>query len=1484
MTTPPAGWWRQVFEIVDRAYELPSAQRASWIDGACGGDVPLAAAAKNVLEGGDAARFLEADAVGFAAPVLAEQPVEPDHSPLPGSLIGPYRVVREIGHGGMGSVYLAERADDQFQRTVALKLLRGWGVRDERLIRRFVEERQILATLDHPDIARLFDGGVTADGLPWFAMEYVEGEPIDRYCDEQSLPIEGRLELFCRVCAAVQYAHRNLVVHRDLKPANILVTADGGVKLLDFGIAKLLGDGPGSAPLTVTGERLMTPLYASPEQVRGQPISTASDVYALGVLLHHLLCGRAPYRLSTQEPHEVARAILEQEPERMSAVASPALARRLRGDLDTIVATALQKDAARRYGTVEQLTGDVRRHLDGFPIAARADSGAYLLRKFVRRHRLGVAVAAGVVLLVAGFATVTAFQTVRIRAQAVRIAAERDRAEGVSRFLAGLFQTADPFAGAGGGLTAREMLDSGAARIDRELVDQPETRAQMMLEMARAYFGLGARDRARRFAEVALAIRRRASPPAPLDLAQALDFVGLVRLEQGELDGAERAYREALALRREQLGPRHRDVARALNGLAGALRAAGHFHEADSVSRPAVAIDEAEAAARPLDLAERLTGLAQAVHERGEHAEAERLYRRALALERQELPEDHPRVVGTRLDVAASVGEAGDLLAADSLFRHGLALERRVLGDEHPEVAGDEVRYARLLRRRGDDRAAEALYRRALATLRRRLPPMHPLTAAALLGLGELLLDRGAADRAEPLLREALAMRRTALPPRHPGIAEAELALGAAIMSLGRFVEADRYLVASRNGLRSAFGDADPRTRAAVGTLVRLYDRSEQPSRAAAARAALEGSAAPVETGESFAAPSGDTATIVVRAFAIEGSDAALSDLRDVAQDLLVARLNAEGSPGALEGGAWLLRGSIAGTPERLALHATLAADPGGARLSEARAAGAADSLPYLADRLAVQLLAAQAARDSAELAAMTGTSLGALRAYLAGVHAYRRGRCCAPSEAADHFARALFLDSTFALAALRLTETSAWGMSELDERWKLDAMWNQRDQLSSADRALLVAYLGPRYPRPATLAELISAAEQAPVAAPHRAEAWRIAGRTLLELGPMIGYPEWQARARMALGRALALDSTHAFTLVYLLQLAAEGGDSAAVRRYAVQYLTHNPGAYNFEAIRWLAAAVSEDSAGLATVRRGLSEMHRFSLRFLIEQSPQIGVGLAEADRAARFYDSMATSVNTRRAVVVGVVPYLLNRGHPAEASRLLATAERGFGQATDVGVEEFRVYAALYWDGDSSEAVAAVRALEAFLDGAPVRQGQVRARETASCALAHWRLASGDLPGAERALASMRRRGGRPDEAAIASTPVCAAAAEARVAAAGRRAGAGAALQRLDALLRTGFGRRLYTPSVATLIAARLHEERGDLAGALELARRRNGWGNQLLSTRLREEGRLAALLGDTAGAVRAYRHYLALRSDPEPALLPVIGRVRAELQRLE
>ena len=418
--------WQQVKALFEQALERPPDERAAFLDQACHGDEALRREVRSLLSSHDDG-FLD-------EPLSLDAPSGDDGAAHTGQRIGAYRLVREIGHGGMGAVYLAERADGQFHQQVAVKFVRH-GVDSDTLRRRFRAERQILARLEHPHIARLIDGGVSEDGLPYLAMEYVEGTRIDHYCDAHHLSTNERLRLFLAVCEAVHYAHQNLIVHRDLKPSNILVTEGGTVKLLDFGIAKLLDDNAAATPLDEvprTGMRVMTPEYASPEQIRGEPVTTAFDVYALGIILYELLAGQRPYRLSGLSPGEMERIVCEKAPARPSTAvtreaqtdatraATPEeisrmrstqpdkLRRRLAGDLDTIVMMALHKDPSRRYRSVGQLSEDLRRHLDGLPVTARPDSFAYRISKFIRRHWMGVAAAVFISLL-GGIAT-TAWQ------------------------------------------------------------------------------------------------------------------------------------------------------------------------------------------------------------------------------------------------------------------------------------------------------------------------------------------------------------------------------------------------------------------------------------------------------------------------------------------------------------------------------------------------------------------------------------------------------------------------------------------------------------------------------------------------------------------------------------------------------------------------------------------------------------------------------------------------------------------------------------------------------------------------------------------------------------------------------------------------------------------------------------------------------------------------------------------------------------------
>ncbi len=504
--------WERINAIFDRALEMPDAGRAAYLDEACAGEPDLRA---------EVARLLDAHA---RASGFVEKPVDEAFErmalargrSLEGRRIGAWRILKEIGRGGMGTVCLGERADLQFEQHVAIKLIHP-GMDSEWVLRRFQTERRILAGLDHPHIARLYDGGTTDDGSPYFVMEFIEGVPIDRYCDDRRLSVTKRLELFRQVCAAVAFAHQSLVIHRDLKPSNVLVTADGTAKLLDFGIATLLEDADaGAEPRTVTMQYLMTPEYASPEQVQGLRATTLSDVYSLGVMLYGLLSGRTPYRFANRSLAEVARVMSETKPERPSAAitsarwaeagaASPAesaerigavreggverLRQRLRGDLDTIVLKAMHADPHRRYGSVEQLSEDIRRHLVGLPVLARPDTFAYRARKFVGRNRVAVGAAALVALALVGGAATTAWQARRAREAQARA----ERRFGDLRKLAHsvLFDYHDAVKDLAGATPVRERLVADGLEYLDGLAGEAGDDAALQRELAEAYLRMG---------------------------------------------------------------------------------------------------------------------------------------------------------------------------------------------------------------------------------------------------------------------------------------------------------------------------------------------------------------------------------------------------------------------------------------------------------------------------------------------------------------------------------------------------------------------------------------------------------------------------------------------------------------------------------------------------------------------------------------------------------------------------------------------------------------------------------------------------------------------------------------------------------------------------------------------------------------------------------------------------------------------------------
>ena len=696
-----------------------------------------------------------------------------------GERIGPWQVGAQIGRGGMGAVYLAERADGAFEQTAALKLVRPGLAPD--LAERFRAERQILARLGHPGVAQLLGGGVTADGRPWLAMEYVEGDPITTYCDRHQLDVGARLRLFVEMCDVVAYAHRNLVVHRDLKPSNVLVAERarrGQIKLLDFGVAKLLTpDLAPDGPSTGSGVRPYTPGYAAPEQILGLAVTTSADVYALGVLLYELLVGRRPYAHTSGTPALVERAVLEAAPARPSAglaaddaaaiaadrrTTPAALRRRLRGDLDQIVLRALERQPENRYGSAEAFARDVQRYLDGLPVEARPPSRAYRLRQFVRRNRVGVGAGLAAACALAAFVGLVVWQG-RVAAQ------ERDRAEQVALFMTDLLSQFDPSRTEGGTVDAVAVLDGAIASVEAHDAQSPAVRARI------------------------------------------LDGIGQIYQGYAEFDKAERLLRRALDLRTAAHGPEHPDVAESLDHLAALCAVQGDHAMADSLYRRAIAIYEKAGLGASGEIASSLRGLGLLRRAQGVPAEGISLVRRALELQRDALGPDALAALETEGDLASLLYSTGGYAEAETLLLDLLRRYRATLG-AHPGTAQTLSDYAAVLSAQDRFEEAAAAHREALAIRREVFGSDHPRVAHSLSYLGWTLQSQGLVAEAEPLHREALAIRRAAFGPEHTAVANSLLLLGESLTLQGDLDSGLRYEGAAVRTFRTVLGDDHPST------------------------------------------------------------------------------------------------------------------------------------------------------------------------------------------------------------------------------------------------------------------------------------------------------------------------------------------------------------------------------------------------------------------------------------------------------------------------------------------------------------------------------------------------------------------------------------------------------------------------------------------------------------------------------------------------
>ena len=833
--------WRRIEEVFEAVLALPEGERDERLAELCGGDEALRE---------EVASLLAADA---GASDFLDRPVVSSDLPLPppsavGRRLGPWRVESKLGEGGMATVYLGVRDDGEFRQQVAIKIF-GYGADRSDLLERFRAERQILASLDHPNIARLLDGGTTEDGLPYLVMEHIDGIPIDRYCTERDLGIDARVDLFREVCAAVQYAHQNLVVHRDIKPSNILVTPEGRPHLLDFGIAKLLEGSALSGSLTMTGQRLMTPQYASPEQVEGKPVTTASDVYSLGVLLYVLLTGRLPYRVDPDRMGAVEQAVLEQVPERPSTAAgrsspgndgtAPATEehdrryiRRLAGDLDNIVLMALRKEPRRRYASVELLADDLRLYREGMPVRARPATLSYQMSKFVGRHPMGVGLAASTFLLVLALAVVMTIQAARLARQRDEIRQERDKAVAVARLLEGVFSVSDPGEARGETITARELLDQGAARVQAELEDQPEVQASLATTIGKAYRGLGLNDRSLPLLEKSLALRRRIHGEEHPEVAESLEALGALAQARGELDRAETLHRQALAMRQKLLGPDAPAVAESLNSLATDLTAKAQYDAAEPLFREALAINRRHFGNDHEQVATNLANLGLLEKQRGHPKEAEALYREALAIMHRVFGPAHPSIALQLNNLAVLQTERGDLAGAEASYREALAVAHRLYGEEHPDIALQLNNLGALATVRGDNATAEVLLRRSIAMRRKLLGPEHEQVAMGLNNLAMVLKDQGDLAAARPLYEEALRIQRKVFGEEHPRNATTLFNLASLSVAQGDLAAAEPLAQQALAMRRKMLGEAHPDVGASLVLLGGLRFAQGNPSAA----------------------------------------------------------------------------------------------------------------------------------------------------------------------------------------------------------------------------------------------------------------------------------------------------------------------------------------------------------------------------------------------------------------------------------------------------------------------------------------------------------------------------------------------------------------------------------------------------------------------------------------------------------------------------
>ncbi|HEX8816022.1 MAG TPA: serine/threonine-protein kinase [Terriglobales bacterium] len=809
MTTPR---WEQVKEVLHQALLLEPDRRSAFLDSACSSDRSLKAEVESLLSAEAEVRtnFMQSRSIDSSTNFTFDLPAGLEAGQL---ISDRFHLIRMLGQGGMGQVWLADQLEP-VKRQVALKVVSFAGY-DQAALQRFMLERQALAIMDHPCIAKVFDAGCTAQGQPYFVMEYVPGLPITTYCDQHKLSTAARLELFISVCEGVQHAHQKAIIHRDLKPSNILVVEVDGKpspRVIDFGIAKLLGDPAAAAQHTGTifGGIIGTPGYMSPEQTdpNSRDIDTRADVYSLGVVLYELLTSTLPLDLNQwrDKPFDEAlRHLREDDPPRPStrittrreaitelaanhATNPQKLVSILRGDLDSIAMKALEKDRAARYQTPSALADDIRRFLSHQPVVARSATFTYRMGKYIRRHRSAVAAASVLVLLLVGFAILQALQ---LR----RTTRERDRAGRIVNFMVNMFKVSDPNEARGNSVTAREVLDKASADISTGLSHDPELQSDLMYAMANTYKNLGLFSRSHQLAQGAFDIRHRTLGDKNPKTLESMNQLGWDLDREGKLPEAEAIIRQASGIEQQTLKPDDPITLETRDTLAVILEDLGKYSDEEKLTRETLAIKKARFGPDDLQTIRTALSLANSLTGQNRYADAEAMYRDLLATEQRVFGADAPRTLSTMHNLANSLQGQGRYPEAEAIYRQAIAIEERVLGPDHPDTADTMTTLANALGYgEGRTAEAEALYRKAYAIEERTLGPDVPVTLRAKEGLANILSTEGHYPEAEQMQRSILAVRLRALGPDHTDTLLSQYNLASALWRENKLAAADQLL------------------------------------------------------------------------------------------------------------------------------------------------------------------------------------------------------------------------------------------------------------------------------------------------------------------------------------------------------------------------------------------------------------------------------------------------------------------------------------------------------------------------------------------------------------------------------------------------------------------------------------------------------------------------------------------------------------------